>query len=392
MSVKELASLSTFLAREVRSRSAELTRTWLDQLARRLDVRPLRVFPTEALLNHIPEVLQAVSDYLGGSGSAAEGASVRHELQQLARLRREQGYDIDEIVAEFDILSAILFAAIKEGAERYGPKVGAGEAIEVSERLCRVLNGLTAITTATFRDEGVRDRQARARLLGTFGRDLSHELRNRLGAAESALFLLTQQDVDPSTREKAVQAITTSLRRIKGVADDISALAIAQSSEETAQGRRLSLRDLLQETLKEVSPLAEELQIRLEVEEPIPEVQVDATRVELVLINLLGNAVKYSDAEKADRWVRVSARRTDDGHWRIAVSDNGVGIPAGMEELVFQEFVRANPTIADGTGLGLAIAREAIQQIGGRIWLESKAGVGTAFYFTVVDPPEAREK
>jgi signal transduction histidine kinase len=68
-----------------------------------------------------------------------------------------------------------------------------------------------------------------------------------------------------------------------------------------------------------------------------------------------------------------------------------MGIPDGMQDLVFEQFVRAHPGIADGTGLGLAIARSAVEQMGGKIWLESEPGIGTTFHFTVVDPPAARE-
>ncbi|MDP9122472.1 MAG: ATP-binding protein, partial [Acidobacteriota bacterium] len=116
----------------------------------------------------------------------------------------------------------------------------------------------------------------------------------------------------------------------------------------------------------------------------------DPARLRQVLINLIGNAIKYSDPAKSDRWVRIGFRR-EEGYWRISVSDNGVGIPDAMHNLVFEQFVRAHPEVADGTGLGLAIAREAVSQMGGRIWLESEAGTGTAFHFTVIDPPAARE-
>jgi signal transduction histidine kinase len=415
-------TLEAHLGTELHRRSTELTRLWLDRLQQRLDVHPGRVFPSDTLLNHIPEVLKAISDYLCTSGSMVAEQLVRGELGKLARLRREQGYDVDELLAEFEILGEILYAALREEAGAFEQKVPAEHAIEVAERLYRALSAITSITTSTFREEGFRDRRARARLLGGFGRDLAHELRNRLAAADASLLIL-ERDLDAAAADaaagaapreaagaasstpagltaaaaaaersqRALKVLATALNRIKGVADDVHALAIAQGSEESAQGRRLGLPHLLVETVDELTALAEEKDVRIEIAQPIPDIQVDATRVELVLINLLGNAIKYSDSEKTDRWVRISAGREEPGHWRIGVADNGVGIPDNLQELVFEQFVRAHPQIADGTGLGLAIARAAIDQLQGRIWLESAAGAGSTFYFTVVDPALARE-
>jgi signal transduction histidine kinase len=112
--------------------------------------------------------------------------------------------------------------------------------------------------------------------------------------------------------------------------------------------------------------------------------------VELALINLVSNAIKYSDPEEEDRWVRLGVQRHEDAFWRISVADNGLGIPEEMQDLVFEQFVRAHPGVADGTGLGLAISQAAVEQIGGRIWLDSEPGVGTTFHFTVVDPPAVK--
>ncbi|HEX6861724.1 MAG TPA: HAMP domain-containing sensor histidine kinase, partial [Thermoanaerobaculia bacterium] len=334
--------------------------------------------------------LKAISDYLGSGGDLGAERVVRDELTKLARLRRDQGYDIDEILAEFEILGDILYDALREEARSFKRKVPPDYAIEVAERLWRALTTITAITAGTFREEGFRDRRERARLLGSFGRDLAHELRNRLHTAEVAVQLLANDGLSPEARDKTFRTLQTTLRRIKGVADDVHSLAIAQGSEETAQGRRLSLRSLLQETVEELEGIAIERGVRIELQEPVPDVQVDATRVELTVVNLIGNAVKYSDPEETDRWVRVSVQRDGGGHWCIAVSDNGMGIPSNMQPVIFDQFVRAHPDRADGTGLGLSIAKEAVEQMGGRIWLESQNGEGTTFYFTVLDPPEAR--
>jgi signal transduction histidine kinase len=389
---KNVLPLEAHLGTELQRRSTELTRAWLDRLLERLDVHPRRVFPADALLNRMPEVLSSVSDYLSSDGDLSAEQLVQDEFTKLARLRREQGYDIDEILAEFEILGEILYKALREDARSFSRKVPPDYAIEVAERLHRALTSITTITATTFREEGFRDRRDRARLLGGFGRDLAHELRNRLSTAEIAIQLLGHADADAATREKALRTLQQTLRRLKGVADDVQSLAIAQGSEETAQGRRLSLRALIAETVDELQTLAAERGVRIEIQEPIPDVQVDATRVELALINLVGNAVKYSDPNEEDRWVRLGVQREDGGYWRISVADNGLGIPEEMHGLIFEQFVRAHPEVADGTGLGLAIVQAAVAQIGGRIWLESTPGDGTTFYFTVVDPPAAREE
>ncbi|HEY3492394.1 MAG TPA: sensor histidine kinase [Solirubrobacterales bacterium] len=391
MNQNEVWAFEAHLGGELHRRSTELTRLWLDRLNARLeDLHPRRVFPSDTLLNDMPEVLRAVSDYLCSGGDLSAEKIVREEMEKLARLRREQGYDIDEILAAFEILGKILYDALREEARKYGRKVRPDHAVDVGERLYRALMAITSITATTFREEGFRDRRERARLLGSFGRDLAHELRNRLSTAETALHLLGQEELDGPTRERVLLALRRTVKRIEGVADDVHALAIAQGSEETAQGRRLSLRALFEETVTELRDMAEERGVRIEAQETVPDVQVDATRVELALINLIGNAVKYSDPNKEDRWVRVSVQRDDEQYWRISVADNGVGIPDGMQDRVFEQFVRAHPGVAEGSGLGLAIAREAVEQMGGRIWLESRSGVGTTFSFTVLDPPEAR--
>lgn len=388
---KNVLALEAHLGTELHRRSTELTRAWLDRLIERLDVHPRRIFPADTLLNRMPDVLQAISDYLISDGDLSAQRLVQDEFIKLARLRREQGYDIDEILAEFEILGDILFNALKEEAQSFGRKVPPDYAIEVSERLYQALTVITTITATTFREEGFRDRRERARLLGGFGRDLAHELRNRLSTAEASLHLLENGQADEAMRERALRNLRNTMQRIKGVADDVHSLAIAQGSEESAQGRRLSLRALIAETVEELRGLAAEREVRIEIQEPIPDVQVDATRVELALINLISNAIKYSDPQEEDRWVRVGVQRQEDGHWRISISDNGLGIPEEMQDLVFEQFVRAHPGVADGTGLGLSIVRTAVEQIGGRIWLESEHGTGTTFHLTVVDPPLAGE-
>src|SRR5215470_12354791 len=113
---EDVLALEAHLGTELHRRSAELTALWLSRLIERLDVAPRRIFPSSTLLNHIPDVLRAVSSYLCSGGDLGAEEAVRDELSKLARLRREQGYDIDEILVEFEILGEILYDALREEA------------------------------------------------------------------------------------------------------------------------------------------------------------------------------------------------------------------------------------------------------------------------------------
>ena len=340
---KNVLALEVHLGTELHRRSTELTRAWLDRLLERLDVQPRRIFPAEALLNHIPEVLSAVSDYLcsdGERGLRAAGAGRVRQAGAAApraglRHRRDPGRVRDP---RRDPL---------QGAARGRPQLRAQGAAGLRDRGRRAPPPGADVDHRDHRHDLPRGGVPRPPRPGPPAR----RLRARPGAraAQPAGHggdrppPARRRAPEPASREKALRTLQQTLRRLKGVADDVQALAIAQGSEETAQGRRLSLRALVAETVEELQTMAGERGVRIEIQEPIPDVQVDATRVELALINLVGNAVKYSDPDEEDRWVRLGVQRDEEGFWRISVADNGLGIPEEMHDLIFEQFVRAHP-------------------------------------------------
>jgi two-component system, OmpR family, phosphate regulon sensor histidine kinase PhoR len=111
---------------------------------------------------------------------------------------------------------------------------------------------------------------------------------------------------------------------------------------------------------------------------------VNSAAVELVLANLVSNAIKYSDPTQPRRWVRVSATHDGAAEVVVTVRDNGLGVPENGRPRLFERFYRAHPGNAvDGTGLGLSIVREAIHGLGGRVWVEFPDDGGSAFIFTI---------
>ena len=135
-------------------------------------------------------------------------------------------------------------------------------------------------------------------------------------------------------------------------------------------------------------PLAAKKAIEFHVEpaDRIAPFPMDASRIKQVLVNLVGNAIKFTP-ERGRVWVRATA---DNGTVQVEVGDTGPGIAPEDHERIFQEFQQAQTTRGagkpEGTGLGLTLARRFVELHGGRLWLESQVGVGSHFYFTLPTP------
>jgi signal transduction histidine kinase len=112
-------------------------------------------------------------------------------------------------------------------------------------------------------------------------------------------------------------------------------------------------------------------------------VSADLDRVIQVLLNLLSNAVKFCDPAQG----RIEMTLADTGEWvRVDVHDNGPGIDAADQKIIFEKFRQAGDTLTDkpqGTGLGLPISRQIVEHLGGRLWVESRPGAGACFSFTL---------
>jgi light-regulated signal transduction histidine kinase (bacteriophytochrome) len=118
--------------------------------------------------------------------------------------------------------------------------------------------------------------------------------------------------------------------------------------------------------------------------EPLPTVQADPTQLMQLLQNLLSNAVKFRSPDRPCQ-VHVSAR-AEDGQWLFSVRDNGIGIAGNAFARIFVIFQRLHTREQyPGTGIGLAICKKIVERHGGRIWVESRVGEGSTFYFTIPD-------
>lgn len=374
--------LDLFIADELKRRSGDVAGRWLEHIEQRRRTGPPSGLPLADIERHLRQLVGRIAESVGPPGATTTEEVIGH-LRAHARLRRRQGYDIHELLEEFEVLADLLGDAIAAAVERYPGPADPRDAVRIAGRVHAGLMAVGVIAAQLYRREEIEQRQELARLMGEFGRTLSHELKNPLAAAEGAAHMLEEEEFGgrPEQRERFTVLILRNLERARTLIDDVRVLA--RGTERIADERIVPLSSVVAEVVAEVREEAEAKKVRLEIDEPLLEVQVAGSRIALALLNLVRNSIKYSDPAKPERWVRVGTRREENGAWSLYVADNGLGIPRELQGRIFEQFFRAHPGVAEGTGLGLVIARQAVEQLGGRMSFESEPGVGTTFSITL---------
>jgi signal transduction histidine kinase len=213
---------------------------------------------------------------------------------------------------------------------------------------------------------------------------ISHDLRNGLNTVLTAVGLLLRSlppDSEGRRDRRHIEAIRRAAERMNRVIGDLLDVASIESGRLFVEPRRESVRPIVQEALSGCKRQSVEKSLRLEEQLPADDFYAvcDRERVLQVLGALIGNAIKFT----ADGgWVRVSAEPVGD-EVLFTVRDSGVGVSPKQLPHVFDRFWQAAPKARLGSGLGLTIAKGLVEALGGRIWVESRPGEGTAFFFTL---------
>ena len=211
---------------------------------------------------------------------------------------------------------------------------------------------------------------------------VSHDLRNPISAiAMCARILRESPPADPVEYEKMLTAITEATAWMQQLIRDLLDVSAIEAGRLSVERRPVALAPIVATAVGMVSGEGEQRSVTLSVDLPsdLRTVNVDANRIVQVITNLLGNAIKFTDAGG-----RVTVRAAN-GPTGVVVSveDTGVGMEPEVLTRIFDRFFQVRPTPRRGSGLGLAIARGIIEAHGGRIWVESEVGRGSVFSFTL---------
>ena len=289
----------------------------------------------------------------------------------------QQGELIGIVTILHDLTQALererLYAELKRASEELEDKVreATGELVRQNELLRR---------------QALQLEQASA-LKSQFLANMSHEFRTPLNAILGYTSMLLQGisgDV-PGAQRKSLTRVDSSARHLLALINDILDISRIEAGKMPIHVNEFRVADLLTEIAAEVEPIVSRTKLTLmrDIDPELPIVATDRAKIKQVVINLLTNALKFTQ----EGWVKMSAtydRPTD--RLIIAVSDTGIGIAEEDQARIFEDFTQADasPTRAyGGAGLGLSISRRLVTMLGGQLTLQSKIGKGSTFTLAV---------
>jgi GAF domain-containing protein len=320
-------------------------------------------------------------------------AFAQREPTQVADLREEAVSDLNEIILRAGF-RARLVAPLLRGEDIVGMLVvrrrTPGEFAKNTVDIIKTFAAQSALAIQNARlfheiEDKSRQLAEASQHKSQFLANMSHELRTPLNAILGYTELMADSAYgEPSEKMMGVlKRLESNGRHLLGLINDVLDLSKIEAGQLLLELSDYTVQDIAQTVRSTLEPLAadKKLAFKVEVAPDLPPGRGDGRRLTQVLINLVGNAIKFTDTGEV-----VIQAEANNGSFQVSVHDTGPAISATDQAKLFQEFQQADNTITrkkGGTGLGLAISKRIIEMHGGRIWIDSVVAQGSTFTFTL---------
>jgi PAS domain S-box-containing protein len=303
------------------------------------------------------------------------------------RAAEVRGRPAEEAIPSWTTIATFVPVADQPG-EADGPSSSETVPIDVAGRelwLSIVAVALDDDTVYAFRDATHERRLENLR--SQFVATISHELRTPLASLHGAAITLREHDLPEQTQDDLLEMISEQSNRLANLVEEILVAGQLDSGTLRVVADTFDPEELVRGVVTVARyRVEEETTLELVVPPVVPRVHGDGERTRQVLLNLIDNAVKYSPSGGQ---IEVELAAVGD-RLRFSVHDQGLGVPVGEQERIFDKFYRLDPDQRrgiGGTGLGLYICRELVRSMHGHIWVESEPGKGTTFAFELPAEP-----
>ncbi|HEX8522476.1 MAG TPA: sensor histidine kinase [Tepidisphaeraceae bacterium] len=333
------------------------------------------------LRNDLPVTLEQMSLALEATDPRATKDLMDVALNH-GEVRFDQNFNLGELMIEFSLLRPILIDEITRGL---------GRIVSIEEIIALNLGVDIAArrSVVSFVNQQKAELQALVEAQTKYLSFLSHDLRGGLNGVLLMLEVLRRDLADEPKFGESLNDLEVMRRSILETVGTMDRFLHAERFRKGKVQVRLSqvnLHDLIASLANQFSYSAKEKDLKLEMDVPAEaQVSSDAQLINLILQNLIGNAIKYSKRGT----IRITA--TDSLSWKIAVQDQGPGIAQDKLSTMFHHFTRGDTHGQAGTGLGLSIAKQAADLLSAKLWAESQLGVGSTFFLELpVHMPEKK--
>ena len=331
--------------------------------------------------------------HIGLDDSNVVSALARREPTQIADLTKEPTSELNDLILRAGY-RALMVAPLLRGENIVGTLVvrrrTPGEFAKNTIDIIKTFAAQSALAIQNARlfheiEDKSRQLEEASQHKSQFLANMSHELRTPLNAILGYTELMADGAYgEPSEKMLGIlKRLEANGRHLLGLINDVLDLSKIEAGQLVLELTDYSVQDIAQTVRSTLEPLAadKKLAFKIEVTPNLPPGRGDGRRLTQVLINLVGNAIKFTDAGE----VAIKAE-ANNGAFHVSVRDTGPGISAADQVKLFQEFQQADNAITrkkGGTGLGLAISKRIVEMHGGKIWVESRPGQGSTFAFTL---------
>jgi signal transduction histidine kinase len=340
------------------------------------------------------ELIQAIQEAGGKMGETALGrAGVNREAVQIPDILEEPTYPTSETMQQEGFRALLAVPLLRENrligglvVRRRAPGQFQKETVDLLQTFA-TQSALAIQNARLFREIEAKGRELEiaSKHKSDFLANMSHELRTPLNAILGYTELILDKIYGevPENIQEVLDRVEKNGRHLLGLINDVLDLSKIEAGQLVLSLDDYSMKEVVHTVFTSVESLAAEknLELKVSVSPEMAQGKGDQQRISQVFLNLVGNAIKFTEAGE----VRIEATASNDS-FVVSVSDTGPGLSEADQQMIFEEFHQVDGSSTrkkGGTGLGLSIAKRIVEMHGGRIWVESTEGQGSTFWFTL---------